>query len=167
MMGRSRISPWARPARAGLFLLAVVVAVIAGATSAAGGTFPGRNGALVFDAVDRTTGTVQIFRVSSSGSGLKQLTTTTGTVWNEDPTFNANGRTIYFDSLDRATTNPSLIYRMRANGTGRQLADSPSAPTHVWPTVSRGGSSLAVVQYGSNGLAVIATMRPNGTNRRV
>jgi Tol biopolymer transport system component len=167
VVGRSSSLSWASAARAGVFLFAVVVAVVAGAATAAGGTFPGRNGALVFDAVDQTTDTVQIFQVSSRGTGLKQLTTTTGTVWNEDPTFNANGRAIFFDSLDRSTTNPSLIYRMRANGTGRQLADSRSAPTHVWPTVSRGGSTLAVVQYGSDGLAKIATMRPNGTNRRV
>src|SRR5690349_22102856 len=63
--------------------------------------------------------------------------------------FNANGRTIYFDSLDRATTNPSLIYRMGANGTGRRLSDSPSAPTHVWPTVSRGGSTLRSEEHTS------------------
>ena len=153
--------------KAWLFVLTALVAVLAGGSSAAAGTFPGKNGPLVFDAVDGATRTVQIFQVSAGGSGLKQLTTTTGAVWNEDPTFSADAQTIYFDSVDRSTNNPSLIYRMRGNGTGRQLSDSPSAPTHVWPSVNSTGSTLAVVQYGTDGLAVIATMRPNGTNRQV
>jgi WD40-like Beta Propeller Repeat len=163
-VGRRSSSSWAR---AGVFLLAMTATVIAGATSAVGGTFPGRNGALVFDALDSTTQSIQTFQVSARGTGLKRLTTTTGAVWNEDPTFSANGQAIYFSSFDRSTTNPSLIFRIRANGTGRQLADNPAGPTHVWPAVNRTGSALAVVQYGTNGLAAIATMRPNGANLRV
>jgi Tol biopolymer transport system component len=97
--------------RVRLLVLAAVFAACACVPSAVAGTFPGRNGVLVFDAVDRTTRTVQIFQVSAGGIGLKQLTMTTGAVWNEDPTFSANGRTIYFDSLDRSTTRPSHIYR--------------------------------------------------------
>jgi Tol biopolymer transport system component len=150
-----------------LAVLAAMLLAMADVSTAAGGTFPGRNGALVFDAVDGVTGSVQIFKVSPAGTGLKQLTTTTGTVWNEDPTFSANGRTIYFDSLDRATTNPSHIYRMNANGKRRRLADGARAPTHVWPSVNRAGSALAVVQYGANGRAVIATMKTSGANRKV
>ena len=146
-------------------LVALFVATADG-SSAVAGTFPGRNGVLVFDAVDRTTRTVQIFQVSAGGTGLTQLTTTTGDVWNEDPTFSATGRTIYFDSLDRATTRPSHIFRMNANGTGRKLADGASAPTHVWPSVNRSGSALAVVQYGNRGESSIATMKTNGANRK-
>ena len=150
-----------------LFVLAALFVAIADGPSAVAGTFPGRNGVLVFDAVDQTTRTVQIFQVLAGGTGLKRLTTTTGDVWNEDPTFSANGRTIYFDSLDRATTRPSHIYRMNANGTGRKLADGASAPTHVWPSVNRSGSALAVVQYGNRGESSIATMKSNGANRKV
>lgn len=131
------------------------------------GSKPAENGNLVFDAVDNTDSTIQIFQVSDSGTQLKQLTTTTGAVWNEDPVFTANAQMIYFDSLDRATTRPSHIYRMTANGKGRHLADKASAPTHVWPSVNRNGTSLAVVQYGKSGQAVIATMKTNGTNRKV
>jgi Tol biopolymer transport system component len=150
-----------------LFVLAALFVPIANGPSATAGTFPGRNGVLVFDAVDQTTRTLQIFQVSAGGPGLRQLTTTTGDVWNEDPTVSANGRTIYFDSLDRATTRPSHIYRMNANGTGRQLADGASAPAHVWPSVSRSGSALAVVQYGNGGESSVATMKTNGANRKV
>jgi Tol biopolymer transport system component len=150
-----------------LFILAALFATIVGGSSPARESFPGRNGVLAFDAVDRDTRTVQIFKVSAGGTGLEQLTTTTGAVWNEDPSFSANGRTIYFDSLDRSTTRPSHVYRMKADGTGRRLADRASAPTHVWPSVNRSGSALAVVQYGKSGQSVIATMRTNGANRKV
>jgi Tol biopolymer transport system component len=88
-------------------------------------------------------------------------------VWNEDPTVSANGRRIYFDSLNRATTNPAHIYRMNANGTGRQLADKATAPTHVWPSVNAADESLALVEYGKSGQAVIATMTTNGSDLKV
>ncbi len=150
-----------------LFVLVALFVAIADGPSAVAGTFSGRNGGLVFDAVDQTTRTVQIFQVSAGGTGLKQLTTTTGDIWNEDPSFSATGRTIYFDSLDRATTQPSHIFWVNANGTGRQLADGASAPTHVWPSVNRSGSALAVVQYDNGGESSIATMKTNGANRKV
>jgi Tol biopolymer transport system component len=150
-----------------VFVLAALFAVIAGGSSAAGGSFPGKNGVLVFDAVDGATKTVQIFQVSAGGTRLKQLTTTTGAVWNEDPSFSANGRTIYFDSVDRSSNLPGHIYRMNANGTGRRLADRASAPVHVWPSVNRSGSRLAVVQFGKGGRSVVATMKTNGADRRV
>jgi Tol biopolymer transport system component len=150
-----------------LVALCAFLAAIAGGSSTASGSFPGRNGAITFDAVDGTTGTVQIFRVSGTGGGLKQLTTTSAKVWNEDPTFAASGQRIFFDSLDRATTRPSHIYRMNANGTGRQLSDGRSNPPHVWVSVNRTGSSLAMVQFTGAGQAVIATMNPNGHNLRV
>jgi Tol biopolymer transport system component len=134
---------------------------------AVAGTFPGRNGVLVFDAVDRTTQSVQIFQIAAGGTGLKRLTTTTGAVWHEDPTFSANGRTIYIDRYDRASASPSHIYRINANGSGQTLADEVSAPTHVWPSVNGSGSRLAVVQYGNRGDASIATMSANGANRKV
>jgi Tol biopolymer transport system component len=149
-----------------VFVLAALFAALVGGSSPAWGSFPGQNGLLAFDALDAETRTVQIFTVSAGGTGLDQLTTTTGAVWNEDPNFSANGQTIYFDSLDRATNRPSHIYRMNANGTGRQLADQASAPTHVWPSINRSGSALAVVQYGAGGQSVIATMRANGANRK-
>lgn len=148
-------------------MVAALFAAITGFSSAAPRSSSGKNGVVVFDAVDNTNGTVQIYRVSATGTGLKQLTTTKGTVWNEDPVFSADGQTVYFDSLDRASARPSHIYRINANGTGRQLADRPSAPTHVWPSVNRSGRSLAVVQYGKSGRAVIATMKTNGANRKV
>jgi Tol biopolymer transport system component len=56
---------------------------------------------------------------------------------------------------------------VNANGTGRKLADGASAPTHVWPSVNRSGSALAVVQYGHGSESAIATMNASGANRRI
>ncbi len=153
-------------ARVSLAAIAAAAVMTVGSTAAAG-TFPGRNGPIAFDALNQTDGTVQIYRMSAAGKGLKELTSTTGKVWNEDPDFTAKGRRIYFDSLDRGTNNPAHIYRMNANGTGRKLADSASAPTHVWPSVNRSGSTLAVLQYPRNGGSAIATMNTNGRHRKV
>jgi Tol biopolymer transport system component len=148
-------------------VLAALCAVIASGSSPARGSFPGENGVLAFDAVDRDTQTVQIFQVSPGGTGLKQLTTTTGGVWNEDPVFSANGQTIYLSSQNRALEGPSRIYRMNANGTGRQLADADSPPTHFWPSVNGSGSRLALGQYLDSGQSVIITMEPDGSNRNL
>jgi Tol biopolymer transport system component len=149
-----------------LALAAFAAAVVSGA-SAAPASFPGQNGLLVFDAVDSDSMTVQIFQVGAAGSGLKQLTKTTGAVWNEDPSWSANGRTIFFDSFDRSKPAPSHIYRMSANGTGRRLVDKGSAPADVWPSANRSGSGLVVVQFAMGGQGVIAALKTNGAGRRV
>jgi Tol biopolymer transport system component len=150
-----------------LFFLIALCIAIAGGSSASPGTFPGGNGLLVFDAVDSDSMTVQIFEVGAGGTGLKQLTKTTGAVWNEDPSWSANGRTIFFDSFDRSKAAPSHIYRMSANGTGRRLVDKSGAPADVWPSANRSGSALAVVQFAMGGQGFIATMKANGAGRRV
>jgi Tol biopolymer transport system component len=149
-----------------LFVLAAVFASVAGGSNAAPGSFPGQNGVIAFDAVDIEggggPGTVQIFQVSATGTGLKQLTQTNGAVWNQDPAFSANGSKIYFTSVDRSTTNPGRIYSINANGSGRQ-----GVGVGVWPAVNRSSSALAIVQYAKGGQAVIVTMKPNGTGRKV
>jgi Tol biopolymer transport system component len=151
----------------GSVLAVAAVVVMTTCSTAAAGTFPGRNGPIAFDALNQTDGTVQIYRVSPAGKGLKELTSTTGRVWNEDPDFSANGRRIYFDSLDRSTTNPARIYRMTVNGTARQLADAKNGPADVWPSINRAGSTVAALQYPKSGGSAIATMRTNGRNRQV
>jgi Tol biopolymer transport system component len=148
-----------------LLVLALLFAAIAGGSSAARGTFPGQNGVIAFDAVSRNDGpqgSVQIFQVSATGTGLKQLTSTNQAVWNQDPAYSANGSKIYFTSDDRATTSPGRIYAMNANGSGRQ-----GVAVGVWPAVNRSGSSVAITQYAKGGQSVIVTTRPNGTGRKV
>ena len=140
-------------------------AIFTGGSSAAPGSFPGQNGPISFDAVSRSDGpqgSVQIFQVSATGSGLKQLTSTDQAVWNQDPAYSASGAKIYFTSDDRATTNPGRIYSMNANGSGRQ-----GVAVGVWPAVNRSGSAVAITQYAKGGQSVVVTTKANGTGRKV
>lgn len=145
--------------------LAVAVLALATASPAAA-TFPGKNGSLAFSGVDAVTHTVQVYRVTPGARAVK-LTTTTGAVWNECPSWSANGRLIYFDSLNRGTENPAHIYHIDANGKSRTLADSPSAPTHLCPSVDRTGKWVAAMQYQADGSSVIIRMHTDGSNRQL
>src|SRR4051794_9193279 len=138
----------------------LVVAVVALATAGpAWATFPGENGALAFSGVDATSHTVQTYRLAPGGGAPTQLTAPLGAVWNECPAWSADGRQIYFDSVDRSTTNPAHIYRIDATGGSRTLADSPDAPTHLCPTVSRSGTELAAIEYKDDGSEGIVRMQ--------
>jgi len=151
--------------RAGAVVLAALFAACVGGSHAAPGSFPGQNGVIAFDAVSRSDGpqgSVQIFQVSASGTGLRKLTSTDQAVWNQDPAYSANGAKIYFTSDDRATTAPGRIYAMNANGSGRQ-----GVAVGVWPAVNRAGSAVAITQYAKGGQSVIVTTKPNGTGRKV
>lgn len=147
-----------------LILLGALFAAIAGGSSAAPGSFPGQNGPIVFDAVvgQGMSGTVQIFQVSPSGTGVKQLTQSSGDVWNQDPSWSASASKIYYTSDDRSTTAPGKVYAMNAAGSGKQLVG-----TGLWPAVNRAGSTVALVQYLQSGQSVIATMKASGGGRKV
>jgi Ca2+-binding RTX toxin-like protein len=145
-----------------------VVAVLAlVAASPAGATFPGENGALVFSGVDAVSRTVQVYRMAPGGGLPTQLTAPSGAVWNECPSWSADGRLIYFDSLDRSTTNPAHIYRINASGGSRMLVDSPSAPTHLCPTVNRSGTRIAAIEYEDDGSEGIIRMHTDGSGRQI
>jgi Tol biopolymer transport system component len=162
-MGRASRVRWM--SRAALFGLLLAVS-LAGSGNA-GATYPGANGPLVFSAVDETTRTVQTFRVAADGTGLTQLTSTTGLVWNECPSVSADGRTVYFDSQDRSTTNPSKIYRMNIDGTGRTLSDSRGPTPHACPSVGPGGRMITALQFPRQGGTQIIRMNTNGSGVRV
>jgi Tol biopolymer transport system component len=149
-------------------LLVVAVGVLA-AASPAWATFPGKDGPLVFSGVDRVSSSVQVYRLSPAGGAPTQLTATVlpGAVWNECPAWSAEGRQIYFDSVDRSTTNPAHIYRIDATGGSLSLADSPDAPTHLCPTVSRSGTEIAAIEYRDDGSEGIVRMQADGTDPRI
>ena len=148
--------------------LAVVLLVVLGGSTAAPGTFPGTNGLIVFDGVDVTTRTVQIYRIAANGTGMTQLTSTTGGVWNECPSFSADGRSIYFDSFDRSQPNAlEHIYRMNADGSGRQLADRRNGPAHACPAAGPGGTKIAALQFAKQGGSAIVRMNTNGSGRQI
>lgn len=117
----------------------------------------------MFDAIDRSTGTVQIYRISPSGHGLKRLSHARGSsVWSECPSWSANGRTIFFDS-----NLPSQVYRMSSRGTHRRRIDAQNAPPHTCPAASRDGSHLVTVEHTSYGISRIVRMTSNGRSRDV
>jgi Tol biopolymer transport system component len=135
--------------------------------SPAWATFPGHNGALVFSGVDGASHTVQVYRLAPAGGAPTQLTAPTGAVWNECPSWSAHGRRIYFDSLDRSTTNPAHIFRVDADGGSRTLADSPDAPTHLCPTVNASDTEIAAIQYGANNSEGIVRMGADGSHPHI
>jgi Tol biopolymer transport system component len=96
-----------------------------------------------------------------------QLTAPSGQVFNECPSWSADGRLIYFDSLDRSTTNPAHIFRMGATGGSRALADSPNAPTHLCPTVNQSGTRIAAIEYAVDGSEGISSMNTDGSDRQI
>jgi Tol biopolymer transport system component len=69
--------------------------------------------------------------MAPGGPTPTRLTAPSGQVYNECPSWSADGRLIYFDRLDRSTTNPAHIYRINAAGGSRTLADDETAPTHL------------------------------------
>jgi Tol biopolymer transport system component len=145
--------------------LAVAVLVLAAASPAAA-TFPGSNGALVFAGLDSMSHTTQVYRVGPNGTNLTRLTTPSGQVFNECPSWAADGRLIYFDRLDRSTSVPAHIYRMNASGGSRALADGETAPTHLCPTVNRSGTRITAIEYPEDGGEGIISMNSDGSDRQ-
>jgi Tol biopolymer transport system component len=92
----------------GLFAAFLAVEV----PSAHGGTFPGGNGLIVFVADQFATGDYEIYTMKPDGSGMTQLTDTSGV--NTTPTWSADGKKIAFLST-RDGGNPE-IYVMNADG---------------------------------------------------
>jgi TolB protein len=144
------------------------VAVLAlAAASPASATFPGENGALAFSGVDPASQTVQVYRMAPGGGLPTQLTAPSGDVFNECPSWSADGGLIYFDSLDRSTINPAHIYRINATGGSRTLVDSPNAPTHLCPTVNQTGTLVAAIEYADDGSEGIVRMNANGSGPQI
>ena len=145
-----------------------VVAVLAlAAATPAGATFPGPNGALVFSGLDTASGTVQLYRMAPGGTNLTRLTTPSGQVYNECPSWSADGRLIYFDRLDRSSAIPAHIYRINAAGGSRMLVDDETAPTHICPTVNRSGTRIAAIEYANDNSEGIVSMNADGSDRQI
>jgi TolB protein len=144
---------------------AVLVAL--GGSSPAQATFPGANGLIVFSGVDSSTQTVQLYGLRADGTGLTQITSTTSGVWNECPSWAADGRTIFFDSANRAVNGTPRIFRVQSDGSGLRRADQARAPAHFCPSVNRRTSRIAALQYSTQGSSAIVTMTSNGGQRRI
>lgn len=141
-----------------VFAGALVVLATAGGSAATPSHRVG-NGPLVFDGLDRSNRTVQIYRISPTGHGLSQLTHAPrgSSLWSECPSWTANGRTIFFDS-----SLPSEVYRMSARGTHRRRIDVQNAPPHTCPATKRDGSHIVAVEHTSTGISSIVRMTSKG-----
>jgi Tol biopolymer transport system component len=140
---------------------AVAAAVSAAAPSSRSAV---RNGPLVFDGFDPSTRTVQIYRISPTGHGLKQLTHAPrgSRIWSECPSWSSNGRTIFFDS-----NLPSQVYRISSQGTRRRRVDSPNAPPRTCPSPNRDASRLVVAEHPSPTISRIVRMTAKGKSAYV
>ena len=146
---------------AALALLAIAAFGAGGATGGA----PQENGSLVFGGLDASTQSVQVYTLAPGGSPVK-LTSTTGAVWHECPSWSPDGSLIYFDLDDRASQDPAHIYRIDATGGTPQLADRANAPTHFCPSVDSTGKWVTAVQYKADNSNSIIRMQTDGSDRR-
>jgi Tol biopolymer transport system component len=147
-----------------VWLAVAFLALVAASPAAA--TFPGTNGALVFGGLDLASGSTQVYRVGPNGTNLTRLTTPSGAIFNECPSWAADGRLIYFDRVDRSTSLPAHIYRMNATGGSRVLADDETAPAHLCPTVNRSGTRITAIEYPDAGGEGIISMNSDGSDRQ-
>jgi Tol biopolymer transport system component len=141
---------------------ATLVCVVS--AGAAGASFPGANGPIVFDGVDATAHSVQIYRVATDGTGLTKLTNG-GPAWNECPAWSASARLIFFDTA--LTSDPGRVYRMNGDGSDRRLSDDLAAPSHVCPSPGPGGNMVVAIQFNASGTSPVIRMRIDGSDRKV
>ena len=150
------------------FVLVALFVAIADGPSAVAGTFPGRNGVLVFDAVDQTTRTVQIFQVSGRRDRAQAADDDHRGRLEPGPDLLCDRADDLFRQLGPGhySPEPHLSDEREWNGPTarrRSLGANPCLAVGQ----QRSGSALAVVQYGNGGESSIATMKTNGANRKV
>jgi TolB protein len=92
-------------------------------------------------------GNTQIYIANADGSGLRRLTTSTGTIIDTEPQFSADGKYIYFTS-DRS--GGAQIYRMSVNGGEAQRVTFGSS-YNISPRISADGKTLAYISQRNGG----------------
>ncbi len=116
--------------------LAVVLAITAAATAARAGSARW----LVFSATPPGTTASQLFRIQSSGKGLKEITT--GKLSAIDPAFSPDGKRIAF------ARSGSGIFTMNPDGTGLRRVTTNGRDSY--PTWSPDGKRIAFVRPGTD-----------------
>jgi Tol biopolymer transport system component len=141
----------------------VIVAVIGLALVAVSGASsrPLRSSAspswVLFTAQTGGLGGEQIFRITTTGTGLKQLTS--GGAPSEDPVFSPNGKRIAFARLGGG------IYTMNVDGTGLRRLTTNSRDG--FPTWSPNGQQIAFKRPSANGWDVYVMSASGGGQRRL
>jgi dipeptidyl aminopeptidase/acylaminoacyl peptidase len=123
---------------------ALVFGLALAAVSAAAGQ-PQRSAAqaqwILFSALPNGTGSEEIFRISPSGTGLKQLTTAKAP--SQDPAFSPDGKRIAFARLGAG------IFSMSPDGTGLRRLTTNARDT--FPAWSPDGKQIAFLRPGTSG----------------
>jgi len=112
---------------------------------------------IVFAADPPGLGVEQIFRITASGKGLKQLTK--GTYPSESPAFSPNGKRIAFARLGAG------IFTMNINGTG--LRRLTSNARDVRPAWSPDGKQIAFLRPLASGWKVFVMSASGGKEHRL
>src|SRR5829696_10202491 len=122
--------------------MACLVALLA-LSQKAEATFPGKNGRIAFEGY-RDTGTggssAEIITVSPDGTGMKQLTSSSGS---GNPTFSPNGEKIVYAADDGAGTRG--IYVMSRSGNAKKALTASNNLPEYGPTWSPDGTKIAFI----------------------
>jgi len=158
-MRKSRIT------NSSLLLTAVLLTLIVLASvRSAWATFPGKNGRIAF--VANRNGSWQLYTMNPDGSDIKQLTDLPATDldgW--FPVFSPDGKRIVFSRDTPDAPFSSDLYVINADGTNltRITFDQVSFVAHWSPD----GTRLIFAKFLPNGKPVIATMRADGTGKKI
>src|SRR5262245_3408945 len=132
---------------------AVVVLAAALAVGAAQAVRPGKNGAIYFESFNDQTQSTDIYAISPSGSGLREVTKTQDSD-EADPSVSPNGRLVAFVS-DTGGTGAYHLALMSSNGSGAHA-------------LAAGGVAAAAPTWSPNGRLIAfsrcLTLDPEGGN---
>ena len=147
--------------RRSALLLGIGVGVALAAAVALGGTAQQATAAspekIVFSSdrttgkgVNNPTGDVEIFRMSTNGTGVRQLTFNQAA--DTKPVLTPDGQKVVYESAEAQASNPEgdqEIYVMNADGSGnRNLTDNRAILDEWMPSISPDGKKIAYVSEG-------------------
>jgi Tol biopolymer transport system component len=107
-----------------------------------------------------------IYIAAANGAAPRLLVADTSQFWFDKPSFSPDGQTIVFFGNNR-TTNDMEVFAVAIDGTGlRQLTSTPGRS--AWPRYAPDGTRILIVtDGGENTPSMLATIKPDGSDRRV
>jgi Tol biopolymer transport system component len=152
----------------------IVLAVLAAAVLAAGsaqGVTPGKSGLIYFENYDETTQSTDIFSVTSTGTGLRNVTRTEG-IDETEPSASPDGKLIAFVG-STGVDQPYVLRVMNSDGTNPRVLSNASGAQQGSPTWSPSGDQITFSrclgldeESGDCTDAQIATIHPDNSNLR-
>jgi Tol biopolymer transport system component len=142
----------------GVTVLMLSAALASGAQGSSG-SFPGRNGRIVFAGAVPTDGPWQIWSVTPSGGGLRPLTPASSGCVGLTPAVSPNGKEIVYACDDD-------LWKMNANG-GNQTQLTRTSASEAEPTWSPDGKQILFHRGGDTRYASIWVMNAGGGRERL